>query len=142
MEILIKHWIKVKFVLVGVWNTIFGYSVYIGLDIVFDRLFSKRYIAYMSAAILSNIFSITNAYIFHKYITFKSNIKGLGMIVEYIRFASTYLSTFFLGLLILPTFVEILNINPKISGALIIPITVIVSYFGHSKFSFKTQYKI
>jgi putative flippase GtrA len=141
MEILIKHWIKVKFVLVGVWNTIFGYLVYIALDIVFDRLFSKRYAAYMSAAILSNILSITNAFIFHKYVTFKSNVKGFGIIIEYIRFTSTSLSIFFLGLLILPIFVEILHIDPKISGALVIPITIIVSYFGHAKFSFKNSVK-
>jgi len=38
---------------------------------------------------------------------------------------------------LLPFFVEVFKIDPKIAGALLIPIVAIVSYFGHSRFSFK-----
>jgi putative flippase GtrA len=70
------HRTKIKFVLVGVWNTIFGYLVFVGLDILFASLFSKRYLAYMSAAVLSNILAIINAYLFYKYLTFQSRCAG------------------------------------------------------------------
>jgi hypothetical protein len=52
-------------------------------------------------------------------------------------FFSMYLFSFFLGLVLLPVFVELFHLDPKIAGALLIPITVIISYLGHSRFSFR-----
>jgi len=52
-------------------------------------------------------------------------------------FFSMYLFSFFLGLVLLPVFVELFLFDPKIAGALLIPITVIISYLGHSRFSFR-----
>ncbi len=132
-----KHQKKGRFFLVGIWNTIFGYLAFVGLDILFTFFFSKRYLAYMSAAILSNILAIINAYVFHKYITFKSNARGKAIIVEFARFCSTYLLSMVLGLILLPFLVEVMGIEPKISGALLIPITVIISYLAHSRYSFR-----
>lgn len=131
-----KHHIKLKFLVVGIWNTIFGYLIFIGFDSLFAHLLSKRYDAYMSAAVLSNILAIINAYIFHKYITFKSEIKGTGIILEFFRFSTTYLITFCLSLLLLPLFVEIMNVTPKIAAGFVILCGTVISYFGHSKFSF------
>jgi len=136
-QLWLAHQTKWRFLLVGIWNTIFGYSAFVGLDILFALLFPKRYLAYMSAAILSNILAIINAFIFHKYITFKSKVRGKAIIAEFARFFSTYLFSVILGLILLPVFVEVLGIDPKISGALLIPVTVVISYFGHSRFSFR-----
>jgi hypothetical protein len=47
-----------------------------------------------------------------------------------------YTVTNILGFALLPFFVEVLKIDPKIAGALLIPVVAIISYFGHSKFSF------
>ena len=132
-----KHQIKLRFLMVGIWNTVFGYLVFVGFDSLFTPLFSRRYVAYMSAVVLSNILAIINAYIFHKYITFKSRIKGIGVVFEFLKFSTTYLVAFCLSLLILPIFVEILNITPELAGALVIFCCTVISYVGHSKFSFK-----
>lgn len=132
-----KHQIKLRFIMVGIWNTVFGYLVFIGFDSLFIPLFSQRYVAYMSAAVFSNILAIINAYIFHKYVTFKSRIKGIGIIFEFLKFSTTYLITFCLSLLILPLFVEVLNVTPKIAGALVIFCCTVISYVGHSKFTFR-----
>ena len=131
-----EHQTKLRFLLVGGWNTIFGYLAFIGLDYLFTGLFSKRYVAYMSAAVFSNILAIINAYVFHKYITFKSTVRGLGIIAEFLRFSTTYLVTFVLGLLLLPFSVEVLNITPKIAVALLVVLFTGISYLGHMKFSF------
>jgi len=124
---------------VGIWNTIFGYLAFVGLDILFTFLLPKRYMAYMAAALIGNILAILNAFIFHKYVTFKSQAQGKEIIVEFARFFSTYLFSMILGLMLLPFFVEVIGIDPKISGALLIPVTVIISYFGHSRYSFKRR---
>ena len=134
----LTHQTKVRFVLVGLWNTLFGYLVFVGLDYLFNLFFSPRYVAYMSAAVLSNILAIINAYIFHKHITFQSPVRGKGILIEFARFFSTYLFSTILGLILLPVSVEVLGVEPRISAALLIPVTTVISYIGHSRFSFKT----
>ena len=134
-----KHNTKVRFVLVGIWNTIFGYLVFFLLDSLFTNLFTKRYFAYMLAMILSQIIATINAFIFHKNITFKSKVKGKGIIIEFLRFCLTYVVTFCLSLILLPFFAEIFKIQPKISAAIVILICTVISYVGHSRFSFKKE---
>ena len=128
--------LKARFVMVGIWNTIFGYMVFFILDTFFEDIFTKRYFAYMSAMILGQIVATINAFIFHKYVTFKSEVKGKGIISEFFRFCLTYVVTFVLSLLFLPFIVEILHLHPRISGAVVILICSVISYVGHSKFSF------
>ena len=132
----LKHQVKWRFLLVGIWNTIFGYLAYIGFDYLFTFVFQKRYVAYMTAAVLSNIISTISAFIFHKYITFKSKVRGKAVIIEFFKFCSTYAIAYILGLALLPFFVEVFKIDPKIAGALLIPVVAVISYFGHSRFSF------
>lgn len=132
-----KHQVKIKFVIVGIWNTIFGYLVYVCFYYMFNLIFSRRYMAYLLAAVLSNILAITNAYIFHKYVTFRSPVKGIKMIPEFIRFFTTYLFSFLIGLIILPLLVEIFHFDPIAAGAILIIFTTIISYIGHSRYSFK-----
>jgi putative flippase GtrA len=131
-----EHQIKIRFFFIGVWNTIFGYLAYISLDYLFTFVFQKRYLAYMMAAVLANIIATISAFLFHKHITFKSTVKGKGVIIEFFKFYSMYTVTNILGFALLPFFVEVLKIDPKIAGALLIPVVAIISYFGHSKFSF------
>jgi putative flippase GtrA len=132
-----KYHEKIRFLIVGAWNTIFGYLVFVGFDILFTSFCAKRYVAYMSAAVLSNILAIINAYIFHKHITFKSKVKGIGIFYEFLKFSTTYLVTFCLSLILLPLFVEILYMDPKIAAAAVILCCTVISYLGHSRFSFR-----
>ena len=90
----------------------------------------------MTAAVLANIIATISAFLFHKHITFKSTVKGKDVIIEFFKFYSMYTVTNILGFALLPFFVEVLKIDPKIAGALLIPVVAIISYFGHSKFSF------
>jgi len=137
-KFLIEHNIKVKFVFVGIWNTIFGYITFILLDMLFESIFESRQLAYMLAMIIARPIAITNAFIFHKYVTFKSDVKGLGIIWEYFRFFTTYLGTFTLALVLLPFLVEVIGFHPRIGAAVIVIMTAIVSYIGHSRFSFRS----
>jgi putative flippase GtrA len=132
-----EHQVKIRFFIIGVWNTIFGYLVYISLDYLFTFVFTKRYMAYMTAAVISNVISTTSAFLFHKYISFKSTVRGKGILIEFFKFSSMYAITYILGLGLLPFFVEVLKMDPKIAGALLIPVVAVISYFGHSRFSFK-----
>lgn len=130
----------VRFLLVGIWNTIFGYLVFIGMDFLFSLLFSKRFVAYMTAAVVANILAVINAYIFHKWVTFRSTTHGMDLLFEFMRFSSTYLVTFLLNLVLLPFFVEVVHLSPMVAGALVICCCTFISYLGHSRFSFKHRH--
>lgn len=134
-----KNITKIKFLLVGIWNTLVGYGVFWGLDTAFSNLFEIRYVAYMSAMVLSQVVGTMNAFIFHKYITFNSKTAGIQMLYEFFRFCLTYVFTFLLSLILLPVFVEVFHLIPKVSAAIIIMICAVISYLGHLRFSFRVK---
>lgn len=128
-----------KFFFVGMWNSLFGFGVFYLLDTLFSQIFTARYMAYMSALSLAQIFGIINAYISHKQITFESSAKGRHMIREFMRFFMTYAVVFCLNSLFMPVLVEIFHIVPKISGLLLMLVMAMVSWIGHSRFSFNRK---
>jgi len=135
----LNHETKFRFILVGIWNTIFSYLVFVTLDYLFNLYFSPRYVAYMLAAIFSNIIAVTLAYFLHKHFTFKSRTKGRAAFQEYLRFYMTYIFTSVLSLILLPIFVEFLKLDPKIAAAIIMLLLTVVSYISHNLFSFRKE---
>ncbi|NQT03087.1 MAG: GtrA family protein [Planctomycetes bacterium] len=93
-----KHQVKAQYVLVGVWNTIFGYGIFCLFDTLFAWLLSSRSRAYISAMVLAQILAVVNVYICHKYITSRSEERGKAIIAEFFRFSTTYVITFCLSL--------------------------------------------
>jgi putative flippase GtrA len=136
-----KHQTKVRFVLVGAWNTVFGFGTFLAFYSILASVVASRSAVYMSALTLSNIIAITNAYIFHKYLTFRSPITGFAAITEFFRFASSYAFTFAISLALMPFLVEVIGFNARIAGGLVLLICLVVGYVCHSRFSFgKTRY--
>ncbi len=126
-----------RFILVGVWNTIFGYAAFVLLDALFSRLLPGHPLSYMVALVVANVVAILNAFIFHRTFTFQSRVRGAAILGELVRFSSTYLFTFILSLFLLPAFVEILGFSARVAGALVLLVCMVVSYIGHSRFSFR-----
>ena len=90
----------------------------------------------MSAQVLSDIAGFINGFICHKYITFKSQVRGKSIINEFTRFFFTSVFTMIIAMTLLVVFVQIIGLDPKIARALLIPIIGIINYIGHSRFSF------
>ncbi len=132
-----RHQVKIRFIAVGIWNTLLGYLLYYLLDSLFLHVFRARYLAYMSALSLAQIVSIIIAYFSHKHLTFKSITTGKETVTEFARFSLTYAFVFLLNMILLPLTVELGNISPKIAGAMLTILTPIISYIGHSTFSFR-----
>ncbi len=129
MDLIKKHSEKIRFLIAGAWNTVFGYFSFVILYYLFSPATH-----YMILLVISNILSITNAYLSYKFFVFKT--KG-NFMKEYSRFYVVYGAAFIANLMLLPVFVELLRIHPLMSQALIIILTVIISYFGHKHFSFR-----
>lgn len=122
----------VRFLLTGAVNTAFGYGVYAGLT---WALTGRIPGAYVVAAVLGNIIAITFSYLLYKLVVFRTRGNYLR---EYIRTFMVYGGVTVLGLLLLPVMVEIMGINPYLAPLLILPFTVLSSFFGHKHFSFRS----
>ncbi len=127
-----------RYLMVGAWNTLFGYSLYA----LFTALLMPRVrFGYILASVFSSLFSITVAFFGYKLFVFKT--KG-NYFVEWFRCILVYGSGMLPGLVLLPLFVEGLHYGfhlersaPYIAGALVMGLGVIYSFFGHKHFSFR-----
>lgn len=114
----------------GAYNTLFGF----GFFTIVYYLFADD-IHYLILATLTNIAAITNAYVVYRLFVFKS--KG-NILREYLRFYVVYGVSFIVSLIVMYALVELLNIHPVLTQGIILIFTVIISYFGHRNYSFKS----
>lgn len=128
----------VRYVLVGGFNTVFGYSIFALLNWFF-RDFGP--FAYMYAWLLANLIAITVAFLAYKWFVFKTHGNYL---IEWIRCFGVYGSGLLFGAVALPITVTILrrvmhrtDLAPYVAVALLTTITVSLSFVGHRNFSFK-----
>lgn len=120
---------KIRYLLVGGYNTVFGYTFFVLLLLMFqDR------VHYLVLLVLSHVVSVTNAYVAYKLLVFRTKGKWFQ---EYVRFNTVYLIVLLMNLITLPALVEIFSMNPVVGQAWFVVVTVTVSYLGHKHFSFK-----
>jgi putative flippase GtrA len=129
-----------RYLLVGLWNTIFGYSSYALLT---AALTPRVPHAYVLAAVLSNLFGITIAFLGYKLFIFKT--KG-NYLREWLRCLLVYSGGIAVGIALLPPTVFVLRhltranaSAPYIAGALLMGVNVILSFLGHKGFSFESS---
>lgn len=128
-----------RYLLVGVWNTIFGYGSFAFFTAILSPLIPHSYIA---ACVISNILSISGSYLAYKFFVFKT--KG-NYLREWIRCVGVYSGGILFGVVALPVLVAVIRHKtrfiaaaPYIAGALLTGFMVVYSFLGHKKFSFRS----
>jgi putative flippase GtrA len=108
-----------RYLMVGAWNTIFGYSTYALLTAL---LMPRMRFGYILASVFSSLLNITVAYFGYKFFIFKTQGNYLA---EWFRCILVYGSALLPGLVLLPLLVEGLHYGfrldrsaPYIAGAL------------------------
>tara|TARA_B100001059_G_C17642130_1_gene479985 strand:- start:220 stop:621 length:402 start_codon:yes stop_codon:yes gene_type:complete len=119
-----------KFLIIGSINTLFGY--FIGLINYF--LFYK-FIGIIGVGILNNVISITFSFIMFKLYVFQT--KKTNWIVEYIRSYVVYGIGALIGIFTLWITISFLKINIYFAQGISMMATVLISFFGHKKFTFQ-----
>ena len=117
-----------SFLLAGLWNTVFGYTLSLGL---YSLLHSHFHI--LAISLIANILSISMSFITYKIFVFKS--KG-NWLQEYIRCYIVYGIITLVSMVILWISVDFIKTPFWIAQALLIPIMILFSYIGHKKFTF------
>jgi putative flippase GtrA len=129
-----------RYLLVGAWNTLFGYGAFAAFTALLNP--HMKY-GYLVASALASPLSITQAFLLYKWFVFKTNGNYLR---EWARCVAVYGSSILLNLLLLPILVAVIvhttryaRQAPYIAGALLAGFGVIYSFVGHKKFSFRAR---
>lgn len=132
-----------RYLLVGVWNTAFGYSTFAALTALL-----KPYVpqSYMLGAVLSNLLNISVAFLGYKWFVFKT--KG-NYLREWARCLAVYGSGMVVGLAALPIVVWVIHRTttfdrqaPYLAGAVVTVFGVIYNFLGNKRFSFRVPSKV
>lgn len=122
---------KTRFLVVGAWNTAFGYLAFIALYFLLYRV-----LHYLFIMVIAHFISVCNAFLGHKYVVFRSGGKPVG---EFFRFNLSYGGTIIFGLIAMPIMVELLQLHPIAAQGILTIITVILSYVLHKSISFRQR---
>jgi putative flippase GtrA len=128
---------SIRYLLVGTWNTLFGYALFASLTYLFTGLIPC---AYLLASLLGNVVAVTVAFLGYKWFVFRTQGDYLR---EYLRCWAVYGTATIVGLVALPLLVIGLSwlmgphaYVPYLCGALLTALSVLTSFLGHKHFSF------
>jgi putative flippase GtrA len=133
-----RAWQVIRYLMVGGFNTFFGYSLFVGLNYLFRALG-----VYGSeiASLLSNIISITVAFLGYKWFVFRTRGHYFR---EWLRCLSIYGTSMVFSLIMLPPLTLLMRHwfgrsqwASNVAAAILTVFTVVGSYFGHRHFSFR-----
>jgi putative flippase GtrA len=134
-----------RYLLVGAWNTLFGY----GCFFLFARLFlnlmpSQPSMAASVASVVATVVNITVSFIGYKLFVFRTRGNFLR---EYARSFLVYLPNLLVNAVAIAPLTAVLRRvisshaqqAPYIAGAILAFVTVVVSFFGHKHISFRDR---
>ena len=130
-----------RYVLVGGWNTAFGYSCFF----LFNRWLSTVMPAYsyIAANIAANLIAISVAFLGYKWFVFRTKGQYLR---EWLRTLMVYSGSLLFSTIALAPLVGLIRHTtryqaqaPYIAGAIVAVFTVMSSFLGHRHFSFRKK---
>jgi putative flippase GtrA len=120
---------QVLYLVVGGWNTLFGYAEWALLEyLLHDHLH------YLAILVLSWPLAVLNAYVCYRHFVFRSEDS---VWKELPRFSLVYLGTLVAGLAALPFLLHSLPLNIYVIQAGYTVVVVVLSYLSHKFFSFR-----
>lgn len=120
---------KFRFLLVGGFNTVFGYSAFAANFWIFGNT-----LGYVGCLVTSHLIASTLAYYLFSRIVFKDGNKGFS---SFLKFQSAYIVPLISNAVALPLMVEGLRLNVYFAQAGFAACWVIASFFVHKYFTFR-----
>jgi putative flippase GtrA len=122
---------KIRYLLAGGWNTIFGYSLGVSLYVLLSPGLNTFVIA-----ILANVIAISMSFLIYKVFVFRTTGEWLR---EYLRSYVSYGSKALLGVFLFWFLVDVFGMNIWLTQFLCITMTATLSYFANKYFTFKRK---
>lgn len=131
-------WQAARYLLVGAFNTGFGYALFVSFNYLFRRW---GVLGSELASLCASLISITVAFLGYKWFVFRTRGNYLR---EWLRCLSVYGSSMIFTLVALPPVTLLLGrwishqqLASNAAAAILAIVTVAASYFGHKHFSFR-----
>jgi putative flippase GtrA len=128
-----------RYLLVGGWNTVFGYTCFFLMNRWLSRVITAY--PYIVAGLASSLINITVAFLGYKWFVFRT--KG-NYLREWLRTLAIYSGSIVFSTLALAPLVGLIRHTtpyrsqaPYIAAAIVMVFTVFGSFFGHRHFSFR-----
>lgn len=122
---------KMRFMIVGGWNTLFGYLCFVVLYAVLHR-----HLHYLLIGVLAHATATVHAFVAHRFFVFRSREPWFG---EFVRFNISLLFVMGYAIAALWLLVEIFHLDPVIAQGLVTVVSVVFSYVAHRRFSFAAR---
>src|SRR5437773_2180035 len=125
-----------RYLVVGLWNTAFGYASYAAFTLLLADTIPHSYLV---AFLFSSLLNLTVAFFGYKWFVFKTTGNYLK---EWLRCIAVYSGSILVSLATLPALVFLIRLQgydraaPYLAGAIVTGVTVIISFFGHKHISF------
>ncbi len=123
----------IRYLLVGLFNTVFGYGFFALLQVTAGNV-----ISYMLVLLIAQVVSTFVAYVLYRSLVFR--VRGRFW-RDLVRFSLVYAGAFAVNLVLLPVMVSDFGWDVLLAQALIVGGTVIASFFAHRNFSFRRPKK-
>jgi putative flippase GtrA len=122
---------RIRFVITGGINTLFGFACFVA----YQNTVGVRW-GYMWALLLAHVTSVLFAFTTHRRLVFR--VTG-SLLRDLWRFESVYLAAIGLNAVLLPLAVEVAHLPVIVAQAFITVVNAVVSWLGHSRFSFRRR---
>lgn len=120
---------RIRYLVVGAWNTLFGYAFFALLL----ALLGHR-VHYLALVVVAHVVAVAQNYVLYRTVVFRS--RG-GVLGESARFSAVYLVALGGNLAILPLLVEAVGMPILVAQGLVVSGTVIASYAANRRFTFR-----
>ena len=129
------NWKMLRFLVVGGWNTFFGWGLFSLLWIVWGTPEN-----YVFLAIGSHFTAVTQAYfLYSRHVFFSEASTVEQKFNEFIKFNLSYIGSLDIGISTLWFLVDRIGIHPIAAQGITLAIGSVISFFAHDKFSFKKR---
>jgi putative flippase GtrA len=119
-----------RFVIVGAWNTLFGYAAFAG----FYYLTRRLEVHYLWAVLPAHVAAVLNAYLCQRWIVFGTHGP---FFTTLLRFSAVYWIFFAVNVPLLPLLVQGLELHPLLAQGLLVAANAGLSYLAHDRFTFR-----
>ena len=123
------HREKLLYLVVGGWNTVFGYGIWALLQVLLGD-----HLPYLAVLLLAWPLAVLNSYVGFRYLVFRSR----GPVPrEFPRFSLVYVVTLAANLVVLPAALRVLPFNIYVVEGIFTGLVVVGTYVSHKHFSFR-----
>lgn len=120
---------KLRFLVVGAWNTAFGYALFLALYwLVGDRLH------YIAIGLVSHLAAVTQSFATQRLMVFSA---AAGWLPQYLRFHVASLASLGINLGLMTLLIEAFGVHVLAAQAVATAVTVIATYLLHKHYSFR-----